>query len=32
MDWAGSGEDDDVPEQYVEIGMPSNPSEVLGVN
>ena len=29
MEWAGSGEDDDVPEQYVEIGIPSNPSEAL---
>ena len=29
MEWAGSGEDNDVPEQYVEIGIPSNPSEVL---
>ena len=26
VEWKGSGEGDDLPERYVEIGMPSNPS------
>jgi len=29
VEWKGSGEGDDLPERYVEIGMPSNPSEAL---
>ena len=29
VDWKGSGEGDDLPDTYVEIGMPSNPSEAL---
>ena len=29
VEWKGSGEGDDLPDRYVEIGMPSNPSEAL---
>ena len=29
VEWKGPGEGDDLPERYVEIGMPSNPSEAL---